>query len=291
VLALVQRHWDEDVTAVTYLPVGFGAHHWRAEARGVPRLFVSLDLPIPRHTPASLEAAYASAALLAETLDFVWPSLPSTEVGTYTVPLEAGRVSATRWLDGRPPASSTTDLAPLLDQLHASTRPGRACEWVSTVDDHLPDQLDLLVDEPWTAGSLGEEARALVTPRLTQVRDWSQEHATHLEAIDPTTFVVTHGEPGEHNQWVAGGRTYLLDWESLLLAPAERDLGTLVLSGDDAGRADPDLIRLFDLEWRLAEIQAYTLWLAGPHDDSEDARIALGGLRDELTRPPVDPRR
>lgn len=285
VLDLVRRHWDGAVSEVTYLPVGFGAHHWRAEARGVPRVFVSLDLPLPRHTPASLEAAYASAALLAEDLDFVWPSLPSTVDGTYTVPLGPGRLSVTRWLDGRRPAAGQTDLGPLLDRLHATPGPEQACAWVSTVDHHLPDQLALLVEEPWDTGPLGEEARSLITPRLSQVRDWSEEHAGHLATIDSASFVVTHGEPGEHNQWVAGGRTYLLDWESLLLAPAERDLGTLLRWGVDSERADHDLVRFFDLEWRLAEIGAFTPWLAGPHDAGEDAYEALSGLRDELTRP------
>lgn len=288
VLHLVRRHWAKDVTAVTYLPVGFGAHHWRADVRGAPRLFVSLDLPIPRHTPASLEAAYASAAVLAEDLDFVWASLPSIVAGTYTVPLGPGRVSVTRWLDGCRPEAGTTDLAPLLDELHAAPRPERVGEWVSTVDPHLPDQLDLLAQEPWQTGPLGEEARGLVAPRLSQVRDWAAEHASHLETIDPAGFVVTHGEPGEHNQWVVGDQTYLVDWETLLLAPAERDLGTLLHSGVASDRADPDLVRFFDLEWRLAEIQSYTPWLAGPHDDGEDARVALGGLRDELTRPPAN---
>ena len=194
------------------------------------------------------------------------------------------------WLDGRRPEPGTTDLAPLLDRLHEATVPDRSCEWVSTVDHHLPDQLDLLVEEPWETGPLGEEARALVTPRLTQVRDWAEEHAGRLETIDPAGFVVTHGEPGHHNQWVAAGRTYLLDWESLLLAPAERDLGTLLRTGAGSRRADPGLVRFFDLEWRLAEIQAFTQWLAGPHDVGADAHEALGGLRDELIRPAVDER-
>ena len=174
------------------------------------------------------------------------------------MPLEPGHLSVTRWLDGRRPEAGAYDLVPLLDQLHAAATPHQTCEWVSTVDHHLPDQLDLLVEEPWETGPLGEQARALVSPRLSQVRDWSEEHAGRLEALDRDGFVVTHGEPGEHNQWLACGRTYLLDWESLLLAPAERDLGTLIQSGVASERADPDLVRFFDLEWRLAEIQAYT---------------------------------
>jgi len=288
VLDAVRRHWRGDVTAVTYLPVGFGAHHWRAETESEPQLFVTLDLPLPRHTPASLEAAYASAAEIAQVLDFVWPSVASDADGTFTVACGPGHLSATRWLEGTRPRTGTTALAPLLDRLHDCPAPATISRWVSTVDHHLPDQLDLLVDQPWEAGPLGEQARALVSPRLADVRDWSEEHAGHLGAVDPDDFVITHGEPGEHNQWVVGDRTFLLDWESVLLAPAERDLAALLHTGVASERADPDLIRLFDLEWRLAEVQNYTTWLAGPHEVDEDARIALGGLRDELTRPPVD---
>jgi len=289
VLSAVRRHWRDDVTAVTYLLVGFGAHHWRAEAVGEAQLFVTLDLPLPRYTPASLEAAYASAAEIAQTLDFVWPSVPSAVDGTYTVTCGPGSLSATRWLEGTRPDAGTAGLAPLLDRLHDCPLPATISRWVSTVDHHLPDQLDLLVDQPWEAGPLGEQARALVSPRLSEVRDWSEEHAGHLASVDPDDFVVTHGEPGEHNQWVVGDRTYLLDWESVLLAPPERDLGALLHAGVKSERADPDLVRLFDLEWRLAEIQAFTAWLAGPHEPDTDAHVALDGLRLELTRPPVDP--
>lgn len=287
VLALVRHHWDAEVTVVTHLPVGFGAYHWRAETAAGPRLFVSLDTPTPRHTGTSLEAAYASAAELAWTLDFVWPSLPSHLDETYTVALGPGRLSVTGWLEGRRPEPGTTDLAPLLDRLHDSTAPDRTWRWTSTVDHHFPDQLDLLVEQPWVSGPLGEEARTLLSPRVAQVREWSEEHADRLARLDPDSYVLTHGEPGEHNQWQAEGRTWLLDWESLLLAPAERDLGTLVRSGVRCERADAERVRLFDLEWRLSEIQACTASLAGPHADGADAREAMGALRDELTRSPV----
>ncbi len=77
----------------------------------------------------------------------------------------------------------------------------------------------------------------------------------------------------------------LIDWESLLLAPPERDL-----LGPDAAALiehEPDRRRLFDLEWRLAEIAAYAGWLRGEHTGTDDERVALGGLRHELTRAPV----
>ena len=94
VLAAVRTNWDPDLDTVEHLPVGFGAHHWVALASGRRRLFVTLDGLLPRHTPESLEGAYAGAAALADQgLEFVVASLPSR--GHYTQPFGDGALSAT----------------------------------------------------------------------------------------------------------------------------------------------------------------------------------------------------
>ncbi|MEJ7832645.1 MAG: hypothetical protein WKF79_07010 [Nocardioides sp.] len=77
-----------------------------------------------------------------------------------------------------------------------------------------------------------------------------------------------------------------MDWESLKLAPRERDLRGLV----EAGRADLavprwQMIELFDLEWRLDEISQYAAWFAAPHTGTASDEIALAGLEEELGRP------
>ena len=64
VLETVRAAWDPEIDEVEHLPVGFGAHHWAASAGGERRLFVTLDRLAPRHSPASLEGAYAGAAAL-----------------------------------------------------------------------------------------------------------------------------------------------------------------------------------------------------------------------------------
>ena len=50
--------------------------------------------------------------------------------------------------------------------------------------------------------------------------------------------------------------------------------------------ADPDMVELFDLEWRLAEIDEYANWFAAPHTGTADDRTAYEGLLDELRRGP-----
>ena len=283
VLDAVRRHWAPEVDAVEHLAVGWGGHHWRASARGEPVLFITLDPPTPRHTPLSFEAAYASAAGLG--LAFVWPSLPRVG-GGFTVPMGERVLSATEWLDGERPPASIPELSSLLGELHAAPAPPVAPVWRTVVVPDLPHRIAGLLDREWP-GPLGAEAHRLVVAHLDDVRRWSAEHAELMAQADPTTYVVTHGEPGVHNQWTANGRTYLIDWESLLLAPRERDLATLVHQGVPTD-ADPAMVRLFDLEWRLSEIWAFAEWLQAPHAGDADDRTALGGLTDELTRPHFD---
>ena len=67
-------------------------------------------------------------------------------------------------------------------------------------------------------------------------------------------------------------------------ARRERDLATLVHEGRDLDH-DPQMVRLFDLEWRLSEIWSFAQWLQGPHTGDTDDHTALGGLIEELTRP------
>ena len=41
----IARHWRIDVGSMTYLPLGFGSHHWLADVRGysAQSLFVTAD--------------------------------------------------------------------------------------------------------------------------------------------------------------------------------------------------------------------------------------------------------
>lgn len=100
VLDLVATGWGGGANTVTHLPVGFGAHHWRAERDGVPVWFVTYDRLGPRHDLASLTAAYAGAVELAgQGLEFVLAPVGSRS-GDVVVPVAGGALSCTPWVDG-----------------------------------------------------------------------------------------------------------------------------------------------------------------------------------------------
>ncbi len=287
VRAVVRERWSPDVDEVVHLPVGFGAWHWQARAAGRPVLFVTLDPLGIHHTAESLEAAYAGAAALAgRGLDFVVAALPGPD-GCCTVGYGAGALSATRWREGASGDGSFTDAqarrtADLLSALHAEEPPARLPRWHPLVSPDLPERLGARTLAPWTSGPHGETARHAILAGLDDIARWTADYLRLAASTHPGTWVVTHGEPHTRNQLVTDATTLIVDWESLQLAPRERDLRWLP---DGLGDPEPALLDLFDLEWRLDEITQYADWFEAPHVGTQSDRVALAGLRHELTRP------
>jgi spectinomycin phosphotransferase len=134
-----------------------------------------------------------------------------------------------------------------------------------------------------------------VAARTDAIDAWTAAYAAKVESALAVRdrWVVTHGEPDSHNQMAThDGRRLLVDWESVLLAPPERDLRSLVAATRSYGEVspDPNLIELFALEWRLSEIGAFSAWFAAPHDGNESDQVAFRGLLGELAGPdPTEP--
>ena len=292
VLAAVREHWTAEVDGVEHLPVGFGAHHWAATVRGRRTHFVTLD-GFGKHDRASLEAAYAVASGLMFRLDFVVAPLP-TYAGPLTVACAGGALSLTPWISGENPARVDLDVvADLLRRLHAVPAPAGLGEWSTITPPCLPADLRELVRRPWDAGPYGERARSAVRGRLDAIEEWSSTYHALAELARRKPWVITHGEPGEQNLMVTpkpvGEKTLLVDWETALLAPAERDWRTLVERGLPADGLDAAMLDLFDLEWRLDEISQYAAWFSAPHAGTASDKVAMGGLLHELVRAPFQP--
>src|SRR5437763_1625399 len=102
-------------------------------------------------------------------------------------------------------------------------------------------------------------------------------------------WVVTHGEPHGGNviRDPAGGR-HLIDWDTAMIAPRERDL-QMVLDDDLTGwdeycavagpvELDRDALCLYRRLWALADIASFTAVLRRPHGDTTDMRNAYRAL-------------
>ena len=284
VLQIVRDQWAPEADGVEHLPVGFGAHHWAVACSGRRTHFATLDALGSRHTAASLEGAYGAAAALAEHLDFVLAPVPA-RTGGYTAPIATSALSATRWVCGETPAVlDGPRTAGLLAQLHAATPPALPPTWKPLVSADLADQLARRCTTPWTSGPYGETVRLAVQQHLPAITRWTDAYHRLCVVARDRPWVVTHGEPHEANQLSEDGHLWLVDWESVKLAPAERDLRTL-LEREHAVPADHAMLELFDLEWRLDEIGQYAEWFAAAHSGTASDAVAFGGLLDELDRP------
>lgn len=301
VLTAVRRDWDERVDALEHLPVGFGAHHWRATVDEEPRLFVTFDRLLPIRRAGELEAAYAAAAELARRgQDFVLASIAARRGGR-TVPLADGALSVTPWTCGRsgdgPPtdADEAAACAAMLARLHACRPPRATPRWRPLLDpaEFVP-ALTRRLDDRWDAGPYGERVRTALLEHLDDIRSWASAYgALARDAVAaPDTWVPTHGEPDTGNQLITAHRRLLVGWESLKLAPRERDLRFLVTAGLPWQSAYPhdlerSMVEMFDLEWRLDEVGQYAAWFSGAHTGTRSDAVAFAGLMDELTRAPV----
>lgn len=294
VLDAVAAHWPGEVDRLVHLPVGFGAHHWRAERADAAVWFVTYDRFGARHTLSSLTAAYAGAAeLAARGLEFVLAPAVGRR-GQLVVPVAHGALSVTPWSPGPPvgegsladavtAAQNMADLA----RLHTVAPPDGIPRWVPAAAMAMAARVTALAAQPWRTGPYGEPARAAVTAHLDELSGWVTRYGVAARAAEDRPWVATHGEAHTRNQLATPTGIRFVDWESLKLAPRERDLATLVQDGYGAEvGADPPMVELFDLEWRLSEIDAYAHWFAAPHAGTADDRIAYEGLLGELDRGP-----
>jgi spectinomycin phosphotransferase len=300
--------WNFDVEAAEYAAVGGGSYHWVVDDREGRRGFVTVDdldrKPWLGDTRAvvleGLEGAFDTAvALRDDGLDFVVAPIPARSGDAV---LRAGpryAVALFPFLDGRAGQFGTYDppehaaIVAMLAALHEATPtvasiarridlalPGRA---------HLEEALAAL-RETWAGGPFSERARATLARHASDVVEvlaLFDRLAAEVEQRS-TEWVVTHGEPHAANVIRTEAGHVLVDWDTVALAPPERDLWMLVRDNADdiAGYSDatgrrPDEVALdfFRLTWDLADLAAFTHVLRSPHEHSADTVKAYDGVR------------
>ena len=106
-------------------------------------------------------------------------------------------------------------------------------------------------------------------------------------------WVVTHGEPHRGNTILdPSGRLHLVDWDTTLVAPRERDLWWIVddeLTGWDVFAAaagdvslDTEAVELYRRRWDLSDIASFVAEFRRPHEDDANTSASFGHLRSYL---------
>ncbi|MEV4222572.1 phosphotransferase [Nonomuraea sp. NPDC049725] len=143
----------------------------------------------------------------------------------------------------------------------------------------------------WRGGPYSEPARALVAARADGLRR-ALERFDRLAREVRGPFVVTHGEPHPGNLLWRDGRPALVDWDTVGLAPPERDLWLAAPEERDLARyeaatgrrPDPSALALYRLRWDLDDVCDFLDWFRAPHGRTPDTEVAWRGLEDALAR-------
>jgi hypothetical protein len=306
--------WNLNIVSLEYRAVGFGSHHWSAtDARG-RRWFVTVDdLDAKRHStdePAEtaferLRAALATARAVSEAgATFVVAPIPARD-GTVVRRVSARFALALYpYIDGvsrsggYEAASDRLGVLELIVELHASpqalTRDTDVDDLAVAYRDELMRALGALA-EPWDHGPYSQRARELLSRHAEGVTQLLARYDRLAnEARDqPVRMVLTHGEPHSENVIITAKGRMLIDWDTTMIAPPERDLWMLE-SGDGTvvstytkvtGRQVlSSMLDLYRLRWDLTEVAIYTALFRQPHVDDADARESWTNLQAYLGR-------
>lgn len=304
--------WQFAAETLSYLPVGFGCHHWRAtDAAGRQLFLIVHDLPQMLHsrldTPQAafgrLETAFCCALSLRRdaNLDFVISPIPTINGQVVRRLSDRYSLAACPYLENFEPCSAdefqVTDrpaVVRLLTDLHRA-RPVVApepCDFTLQNVDGLQAAIDS-TGEPWRTGPYGERARALLTRHASGVIALITAYGelTASAKSRPGRFVVTHGEPDARNVLKTPAGFVIVDWDFVRLAPPERDLWGLAETDSSALTAyamatgtavDSDALALFRMWYDLSEIAGYLDLFRAAHDDTEDAAESWRNLQQFL---------
>jgi spectinomycin phosphotransferase len=283
-IAAVADGWGLQVADLAYVAVGGGSHHWKAD-----HWWITVDdldaKPFLGATRAQVFDGLRTALQVADSLrrdgfDFVIAPRP-TELGEMLVPLgEQYALAVYPFLAGRTfawgsplPDVQRWELLQALIRLHGVTGTGAR---VAAVELGERATLERALDEAhdrWTGGPYSEGAEQVVLQHESDLRYLLATFDGLARQVQPDRMVLTHGEPHPANVMVSpAGKLLLLDWDTVGLAPPERDLWWLA---DDVVGQDIDqaAMQLYRLRWQLDDVAYALSRLRAPHTDDIEARL------------------
>jgi hypothetical protein len=303
----VRRGWSLAVESVEYAPVGFGSHHWLVVADG-QRWFVTVDA-VDQGVPSRageadpldrLTAALTTVRSLADLgMTFAVAPIP-TSAGDLLVPIQGRRVAALfpfidgdthRWgpFGGRSERMAVLDL---LAALHTAPERARQHTLVDQLEVQSRDRLEAALtarEEEWRRGPYGESARRLLDEHAGHIIEQLERYDRLVDgmASRPGRMVITHGEPHRANTITTANGVVLVDWDTVLVAPPERDVWWLaredVSVPEEYERRtsmtiDAEALELYRLRWNLGDLASFAAQFREVHVDNEDTRTAWDGF-------------
>ena len=305
------EHWGIAVESAEYLPVGAGSYHWSITDTAGKRSFVTVDdldrKPWLGETRDAvfhgLGRAFDTAVALrndglrfviapiatgtGDTLDRVEPRY-SLALFPFVPSVEGpdGSGAASPFPHYETPEERAA-IVSMLAELHRATPTVRAAP--RTLDLEVPgrNELDTALEEvgsAWHGGPYSEPARSVLARHASDVVELlalAKRLADHVSQ-GRSHWVITHGEPHARNVLRTEEGRALVDWDTVALGPAERDLWMLMdytaevalYEAQTGHRLDQRAADFFRLLWDLSDLASYLAAIRAPHRDDDDTARA-----------------
>ena len=303
--SVLARAWGIAGASVDYRPVGFGSHHWDVLDEHGRRWFVTVDeLEVKRLTATEthdaafgrLRAALTAACELRETgATFAIAPVrtaagePLARIGpafaAAVYPLVDGEAFGWGEFSSPEHRRAVFDLVLLVHAGPAGSAP------VDGFEVPHRDQLELTLDGSAVpeAGPYAQPAVDLLRANAAPVRALLEHYDALVRQARPDRAVLTHGEPHPGNTMLTAAGWVLVDWDTALVAPPERDLwrldpgdGTLLDAYADATGVvpEPAMLQLYRIRWDLTDLAIEAARFRRPHPGSADDAKGWTILRD-----------
>jgi spectinomycin phosphotransferase len=246
-----------------------------------------------------LRRAFDTALALRESgLDFVLAPTPTKRGETARRIGPRYAIAVFPFVDGRAgefgryTPEERTVVYEMLADLHRATRTVAAS--APRIGVELPGRRDLEdalreLNQPWVGGPLSEPARLALAAHASDVAELLALAARLAADVTSRGFdwVITHGEPHAANVLTAGEDRWLIDWDTVALAPPERDLWMLEDEDEDGAaryvdatgsRPDRTALAFFRLTWDLKDLASFIQVLRSLHGHNEDTEKAYQGV-------------
>lgn len=306
-LGVLVDGWGFDVDSADYAPVGFGSYHWVVNGRNGTRVFATVDdldqkfwLGGTRESVFDgLRRAFDTAAALRHRgLGFVVAPIPTSNGETVRRLGRRHTIALFPFVDGKAGRYGNYDPAAraavvtMLAELHNATPAAGSVANTAGLDvpgrHHIEAGLREL-NQTWLGGPFSEPARQALADHADDVVELLAlaDRLAADVAGRGGKWVVTHGEPHAANVMRTGESHVLVDWDTVAIAPPERDLWMIVGdTGDDATiyvdatghEVDQAAVNFFRLTWDLKDLATYLDVLRAPHGNNEDTVQAYQGV-------------
>jgi spectinomycin phosphotransferase/16S rRNA (guanine(1405)-N(7))-methyltransferase len=293
---LIAAQWDVTPAVLEYRAVGFGSHHWYVTDANGASWFATVD-DVGAEPTRLLAALETAVDLLAAGCGFVVAPLRTrnrtawARLGRFVLALypniEGETYSSGEFSDDAH-RRGVLDLVVALHSLPIGVAPHATVEdFVIRDRGELERGLD--GDAMRATGPYAVQTARLIERSAPAVRASLAEYDRLVGVVRGSApqGVVTHGEPHAANTIRAPSGWMLIDWETVLVAPPERDLWT-VAAGDStvlevysqatATEVSDEALALYELRWDLTEIAVYVRRFRRPHAGDADDDKSWDGL-------------